>query len=219
MSDKHTETIAEHDVHGRATASPESETDDPPDALGVLLVHGIGTQRRGDMLRQAGDALYDWLRAWLRMDIQLVDSDISPTVDDSNTPAQARLVFPSSEEHGSSSWLLAECHWADTFRGRAYSEFVSWAWQIVPYAVLLHLVPRIKPAWELFFDGVVSTRDAKQVQWRTLGSVIASSLSVVVLAIAGVMLIILLSLVRALSFLLPFDAIRQFLKVTSLLEM
>ena len=33
--------------------------------LGLLLVHGMGEQERGDTITQMGDALTEWLRRWI----------------------------------------------------------------------------------------------------------------------------------------------------------
>ena len=33
--------------------------------LGILFVHGMGQQERGDTITQMGDALTEWLRRWL----------------------------------------------------------------------------------------------------------------------------------------------------------
>ena len=34
--------------------------------LGLLFVHGMGEQERGDSITQMGDALTEWLRRWIR---------------------------------------------------------------------------------------------------------------------------------------------------------
>ncbi len=49
--------------------APEPEP--PPEKtyrLGILFVHGMGQQERGDTITQMGDALTEWLRRWLGND-------------------------------------------------------------------------------------------------------------------------------------------------------
>src|SRR5947209_19806939 len=38
---------------------------EPPPSLGVLFVHGLGQQKRGETVPWAGAPLTDWLNSWL----------------------------------------------------------------------------------------------------------------------------------------------------------
>src|SRR5260370_31111043 len=73
--------------------------------LGVLLVHGIGSQRRGDTLVHCTTALHNWLRDWCWFKdpgtVDLVDVSISETAPDQ--PPQASIIFRRDEEISQSS--------------------------------------------------------------------------------------------------------------------
>ncbi len=43
----------------------DQDTHSMDPALGVLLVHGIGSQKRGETITWQGDSLVSWLKAWL----------------------------------------------------------------------------------------------------------------------------------------------------------
>src|SRR5262245_38689966 len=92
------------------TVSTRSEKDDQPMTLGVLLVHGIGRQRRGETLLQAGGALHRWLRCWRKEDVELVDTDITSAELDPPTPAHSSLLFRDATKVSSTKLLLAECN-------------------------------------------------------------------------------------------------------------
>lgn len=113
--------------------------------LGLLFVHGIGTQRRGDTLAQCGAAIHAWLREWITQPtieggsiaVDLVDTSLTqPRADE---PAHSRLIFRKGKiaDH---SWVLAESCWAEAFRPPRYREFVRWALQVLPITVFLHSV-------------------------------------------------------------------------------
>jgi hypothetical protein len=220
--------------------SSKSREHDQHVNLGVLLVHGIGTQRRGDTLLQAVEVLHHWFCHWLNMDIQLVDADITPSAPDSRTPAHALMVFPSEEQKSSSSWLFAECHWATTFRTSSFLELFVWAWRIVPWADLIHLVPRFRQALDLsnalqksyerqkmsentrrlfrryvgrdprLVDGLIDGMDILQIGLRAYATMVALSFNAMLLAVFGLVVLIILSLLLLLSFLLPIESVRQF---------
>jgi hypothetical protein len=114
--------------------------------LGVLFVHGVGTQRRGDTLAQCGGAIHDWLRHWLTQPtieggslfVDLLDTSLAqPNADE---PAHSRLIFRKEAAVAHKSWLFAESCWAETFRAPSYPEFVRWALRVLPLAALLHLL-------------------------------------------------------------------------------
>src|SRR3990172_6253209 len=127
MLSERNDKVSAPDLEGATTSSLKSGQDGQKITLGVLLVHGIGMQQRGETLVQAGDALHHWLCKWLDMDIGVDNADIAPSTPDSTTPAHARVVFPASDKRAPESWLLAECHWAEAFGARPYSEFVEWS--------------------------------------------------------------------------------------------
>jgi hypothetical protein len=70
-------------------------------SLGVLLVHGIGSQRCGDTLVRCTTALHSWIRDWFafsaqdlftpKIEVELVDASIAEAQPDH--PAHTRLMF------------------------------------------------------------------------------------------------------------------------------
>jgi hypothetical protein len=118
--------------------------------LGILLVHGIGTQRRGDTLIRIGNAIHAWLRDWLHhADVEIADAKLAPEKSEGDAPAHARIFFGQDDQISSLTWHLAESHWADTFPAPSYLEFVRWVLGVVPSAIVLHLVHRFRAALEM----------------------------------------------------------------------
>jgi len=124
--------------------------------LGVLLVHGIGSERRGDTLVQCATALHGWLRAWLvapgafgsDLSIDMVDTSVAEAGPD--RPAHARVIFRRGNEIGKVSWLLAESCWFETYRRPGFLEFLKWALRVMPVAVVVHFLPPYLHAWAGF---------------------------------------------------------------------
>lgn len=128
------------------------EKDRPLHDLGVLFVHGIGVQRRGDVVLQCGEAIHDWLDRWAdgvkdsargrqALRPRLLETHLRDFADDGQASAQAQLVLSSHDPQGgpvSSSWLLAESHWAESFRAPSYGELLRWAFVSIPRTVFLH---------------------------------------------------------------------------------
>jgi hypothetical protein len=144
------------------TTSPDGDENPVPSSsdvetqtLGVLFVHGIGAQRRGDALVQCATALHRWLRGWLRPElfetpfaIDLVDASIAESGPDH--PAQVRIIFRQGNQVSRFSWLLAESCWFETYRRPSFFEFVVWALRVLPLAVVVHFLPRYRRAWNAF---------------------------------------------------------------------
>src|SRR5580765_7358126 len=90
--------------------------------VGVLFIHGIGTQRNGETLASFGGALYRWLElAKFRGGdgrvghVQVADARLVVT-EDPSPPAPARVGLNAGEpQGGDSEWLLAESWWAESF--------------------------------------------------------------------------------------------------------
>jgi len=146
-------------VNERSSAAPavaeEKNVRREKETLGVLLVHGIGSQQHGDTLVHCTTALHNWLRNWLapvyfdqRIDVDLVDTSVAEAGPD--RPAHARIIFRRSNEVSRFSWLLAESSWFGTYRRPGFYEFARWALLVVPVAVVVHVLPRYRSAWAAF---------------------------------------------------------------------
>ena len=113
-----------------------------PFDLGVLLVHGIGEQQRGDTLTEAGDRLLDWLRRTfdaaeaaeiaagtrkVPRELTIADVVLRQASADEVPAAHAvvRIGRP-NDDRGAVHWVIAEAWWADVFRMATYGELASW---------------------------------------------------------------------------------------------
>lgn len=138
----------------------EEQSADP--ALGVLLVHGIGHQKRGETLTWAGDPLFDWLKQWFdrctdnsgpdkesQSRVYLTDSrQVRAPASDDDPPPSTRVWFrPEDEPWARNSaaaaqhslqdpnWVVAESFWAEEFAPPSFSELVTWGLGIAPLLV------------------------------------------------------------------------------------
>jgi hypothetical protein len=109
--------------------------------VGVLFVHGIGTQVRGRTLVDWGGALASWItrwRAWPRGDgppaATLSGAVLSP---DPSEPPSVTLTVDGR------SALLAESWWAETVLPPTYVELLRWAFVIVPWTIASHFLTRL----------------------------------------------------------------------------
>jgi fumarate reductase subunit D len=156
--------------------------------LGVLLVHGIGTQRSGDTLVRWGDVLLKTIRRATRDRVAATVERASP---DSGGPGRdgAEAVVLLRAGGREERWLLSEGLWADTFVAPSYGELVSWSLRALPWAIAIHIGQRYWHAAE---------------QRGTRRKVVAAATSVIQLSVAlalAPVLILLLGLV------LPFGLI------------
>src|SRR2546428_3951496 len=101
--------------------------DDPPTHafdLGVLFVHGIGTQPSGDTMAHWGDVFLDAInRGTANKVIATVERACRKGPDDSPASCEVSLQHGAHREH----WLIAEGYWAEAFPPPSYSELVSWS--------------------------------------------------------------------------------------------
>lgn len=112
--------------------------------LGVLFVHGIGTQPPRDTLVRWGDALVKVIGRATKAE----PGRIVPMVGRADAgdrsgahPAEVAVTFRSDRDQNE-KWLLAEGWWADSFPAPTYSELVSWSFRAAPWAISLHIAQR-----------------------------------------------------------------------------
>ncbi|MBR0777771.1 hypothetical protein JQ625_23295 [Bradyrhizobium diazoefficiens] len=148
--------VASDDQSNTNTDSSEGSNKAPQETetLGVLLVHGIGSQRRGDTLVHCATALHSWLRDWLKprwneyRPVGLVDVSVAEAKAD--RPAQARIIFRRRGHIRNVSWLIVESCWFETYRRPGFYEFIRWALGVIPVAIIVHLVPNYRRLWDGF---------------------------------------------------------------------
>ncbi|HEX5040670.1 MAG TPA: hypothetical protein VFW95_11105 [Candidatus Limnocylindria bacterium] len=110
---------------------------------GVLFVHGIGEQQRGDTLTDMGDALISWFDRVLETepepigDVRIWDATLRQADQDSVGIAHLSVrVTLTGFEDQPSDWLLAESWWADAFRPPSFAEFASWGVAVGPWVAV-----------------------------------------------------------------------------------
>ena len=113
--------------------------------LGVLFVHGIGTQPPRDTLVRWGDVL-------LKVIGRATEEEPGRTIPmvgrgdagdrSGDKPAEVAVEFRCNDRDQKEKWLLAEGWWADSFPAPTYSGLVSWSFRAVPWAIALHIAQR-----------------------------------------------------------------------------
>jgi hypothetical protein len=162
--------------------------------LGILMVHGIGTQARRGTLVAWGDVLLSVIR-------RASGGSATPTVEQAwggdtlgDVPAKAVVTIRSGG--GKESWLLEESWWADTFPAPTYSELVSWSLRALPWSVCLHIAQRY---WQ------TASKDAG-INWAAAGIALAQF---AVAFVVAPFFLVLLAAVLLLG-LLPIPQLRTF---------
>jgi len=108
--------------------------------LGVLLVHGIGEQQRGDTLTEAGDQIFRWLQLRVETpsdrkgDVTVLEVVARPPSGDAISAAHAvvRIAPPEGVERAK-HWIVAEAWWAEVFRPATFNEMVGWCITVGPW--------------------------------------------------------------------------------------
>src|SRR5262245_30763193 len=141
--------------------------------LGVLFVHGMGTQKAGQTLAQWGDALIACIsRNWtLSVTVQRAGAR-RPTV-----RKEMEAILTLREKDQSERWLLAEAWWAEAFQSPTYRELLSWSVRALPWAVAAHIAQR--------YWWVTTSREGRAAR---LGRIIASVQLIVVLFISPLLI-------------------------------
>lgn len=122
----------------------------PPDVkrVGVLFVHGVGSQPQSETVREFGQPLIDWVEEWHRNrhvhGFKLLWSRLSYGAADSSGPASYALRIPEYERelfphepkpsngqdeitYPPQTWILAEAWWASSLATPSLSFVLGWA--------------------------------------------------------------------------------------------
>jgi hypothetical protein len=100
--------------------------------LGVLVVHGIGGQRRGDTLLDIAEPLVRSLGDWMGPE-SVEFEDVELIQASGGRPAHVRLTVRSDGR--TTRLLIAESWWADTFYPPGWWALASWLVWAVPFVV------------------------------------------------------------------------------------
>lgn len=198
------------------------------DQLGILFVHGIGEQRRGQTLTEMGEPLVDWLRRWITGPGEVADPS-EPTARDSPVEIDDATIVPLESGDASTvvarvsvgqqtqKWLLAESWWAEVFLPAKFSQLASWGLLVGPVVLASHvslIVQRLLATAE-----ATSRRIGDSPGWRRLGNVpiavvwtfgVATALIVAVLAALVAFIFEVAAILLLLAATLPLPWIRGF---------
>ena len=146
------------DHYGDAAHVPDEEKAE----LGILFVHGMGEQQRGDTVTEMGGALYEWLHTHLRdaplqptirhASLRSAHPEIGdgasivitfdpPTDDETDVPAadSAASAPPAIKVSDSPRWMLRESWWAEAFQPASFVETALWAVGVGPWMIASQL--------------------------------------------------------------------------------
>ena len=135
---------------------PRDVTDRPPAEvlparsrdLGLLFVHGIGGQARGETLTTWSDAIMDFLAKDLGIShVRTGTAFLTPDPDDSGAPAYMDVEVTLPGQESPASWRIAEGWWAQVFGPPSFRELAVWAFLSLPYTILAHFVISFRRAW------------------------------------------------------------------------
>ncbi|MFD4914780.1 hypothetical protein ACFWNR_16315 [Streptomyces virginiae] len=131
------------DIQDAAEALPE---------LGVLFVHGIGSQKRGDTVLQCGEPLRLWLKEWLAgsrpsggvedFDVTLSDTRLRRCDEGERAGTLLTVEGRVGGARTSRAWLLAESWWAEDFPTPSFRTLARWSLLAGPWLVQRHFMLR-----------------------------------------------------------------------------
>src|SRR5262249_34115912 len=110
-------------------------------ALGILLVHGIGEQRRGATLVKWLDTIVATINRGAR-------SEVSATVERADLAEQAHAVVRIRGEGVDERWIVVEGWWAEAFTAPSFSQLVGWSFRAIPWALAMHAAQRLHRSHE-----------------------------------------------------------------------
>lgn len=123
--------------------------------LGILFVHGVGEQRRGQVLTSFGDPLIRTLEAWVegraRGKIRAVKGVLSPAPSGFEPLHAVVSVDYCIEKHDNEEarptalWLLTESWWAGDFQHPPFAKLAGWLLTTGAWAILIHAA---RPAFQ-----------------------------------------------------------------------
>jgi hypothetical protein len=117
--------------------------------LGILFVHGIGSQLAREVLVSWGDSLVKTINLAARGKVVATVRQADPGVEGARG-AEAVVQLQSGE-----TWLICEGWWADAFPVPTYAELVRWSVAALPWSITLHVAQQY---WERGREhGIAST--------------------------------------------------------------
>ncbi len=149
--------------------------------LGILVVHGIGEQKRGESLIQITDVMVNWLNRWLTddrvrprklLDDNAVD-EIAKVHTNFGSPHEPTRVPPYAEikiqcSGKPQSWLVAESWWASNLLAPNSLDVLKWIFVVGPWNIA----------------STVARLSRRSVLWSAVGYLISPVLIFLVMSLA-----------------------------------
>jgi hypothetical protein len=104
-----------------------------PPKVGVVFVHGIGSQPESDTVRTFGGALLGWLQEWHKargLPICVESSTLSYG-EPAERPARFVVGFPKWNNKQPRSWVLAEAWWAARLEPPDFVTMILWSGRVL----------------------------------------------------------------------------------------
>jgi hypothetical protein len=119
--------------------------------LAIVLVHGVGQQKRGEMVRLVAETFHEWFEHVSRhslsqdgvshrlsarlLKVTPLDSDAAP-----EAILDVELVETSQGSEGpiKQRWLVAEASWAKAFSGPTFLDVLNWIFSVAPQTLTYH---------------------------------------------------------------------------------
>jgi predicted RNase H-like HicB family nuclease len=116
-----------------------------PYKLGILLVHGIGSQLAREVLVGWGDSLVKAINLATRDE---VSASVRHAEHASTRVASAEAIVEVTTKESEETWLMSEGWWADAFPVPTYGELVRWSVSALPWSIALHVAQEYWEAGE-----------------------------------------------------------------------
>ncbi|NNF63649.1 MAG: hypothetical protein HKN07_05255 [Acidimicrobiia bacterium] len=193
-------------VVSSAESTEETELAD----IGVLFVHGIGQQKRGDTLIAAGDAVHEFLARWFTTGNVAKGTSRAVLMPDPADPAAPAHVYASMEQTFAddttteSNWLMAESWWAESFPPPKFFDLAVWAFQVMPWTLATHYGRGVRRAWL----GTAAASGLLRTSWWFVAFV--GRLIQLLIVFAVIPILVLLVAIIALIGAIPIGGVRAF---------
>lgn len=174
-----------------------------PYSLGVLLVHGVGEQQRGDTLTEVGDRLVAWLKrrveesgeSALPGELDVLEVVARQPSEDAIAAAHAvlRVTPPNRSGEPPANWVLAESFWADVFRPATFLELAEWGVLIGPWAAAaqvrsvtqrIEIGERVPPLLRLALLPIVSLIGLAMLLLAVIAGLVVTLLAIALVVLA-----------------------------------
>ena len=129
-------------------AGVDGEKGKPKNRVGILFVHGIGEQPRGDTLRRFGDPCISWLTRWL--DRNQGDLHVSEVRTENGIPTSVTLTTGDKSDSSKPAIEMRESWWANRFTAPPIHELSWWLLLVGTWSILSH---GRKSVWRSDVDG------------------------------------------------------------------